>query len=56
MHKLAEELLSLFELEDILEMNDLEEVEVLSILISSGLIGQPEHIIEQFEEEDDEDS
>lgn len=46
---LADELLSQFTLEEILEMNDIEETESLLILLERGLISQPEHILRQYE-------
>lgn len=55
--EIAEVLLDMFELEEILEMNDLTPHEVLERLIESGLVSQPERIIEElegFEEEEDE--
>lgn len=42
---IAEEMLSDIELADILEMNDLTDLEVLTILISGGYIGQPERYL-----------
>ena len=47
---LSEALLLSFDLTDILEMNDLEEETVLSILIDMGRIKQPERLIKEFEE------
>lgn len=47
--ELAEELLSRFPLEEILEMNNIEEEESLLILLERGMISQPEHIILEFE-------
>jgi len=46
----AEDLLSSFELDELLELNDLTEHEALSILIEAGFIVQPERYF-QYEEE-----
>lgn len=46
---LIEFLLSQFDLEELLEMNDLSPEEVLLFLFEGGLIAEPEHIIERFE-------
>lgn len=43
---LAEEILRDFSLEEILEMNDLTEEEVLSVLIDRGLVNEPERYFE----------
>lgn len=48
---LAEELLAQFTLEEILEMNNIDEDESLLILLERGMISQPEHIIQEFEQE-----
>jgi len=45
--EIAEALLSDFTLEELLELNNLTELEVLSILIEGGHVGQPERYFEQ---------
>lgn len=50
-HELIDELLSLFTLEEILEMNDLSEEEVLLILLEGGMIGEPERVLQAYEVE-----
>lgn len=52
---LAEELLDILELDQIFEMNDLTDLDVLSVLVEAGLISQPERVIERFEAEYEED-
>lgn len=47
--EIAEVLLDMFELEEILEMNDLTPHEVLERLIEGGLIGEPSRILEELE-------
>lgn len=47
---LADFLLSQFTLDELLEMNDLTELEVLQRLIEDGMIGEPEHVIEEFQD------
>jgi hypothetical protein len=47
---LAEVLLQSFDLSEILEMNDLTEEEVLSLLIDNGLISEPSRIVDDYEE------
>lgn len=52
--EIAEALLSDFTLEELLELNNLTELEVLSILVEGGHVGQPERYFErgQGESED----
>lgn len=50
----SEELLKVFELPELLEMNDIEEVDVLSLLIENGMIGQPERFLRMMENDEDE--
>lgn len=45
-YEIAEELLLDFSLEELLEMNDLEEETVLSILIEQGLVTEPERRVD----------
>lgn len=47
---LADELLSMFTLDEILEMNDITETEVLKILLEGGCIGEPERVLQAYED------
>lgn len=54
--EIAEDMLADYELSEILEMNDLTDVETLSILIQRGFIGFPERYLDRLEgETEDED-
>lgn len=47
--RLTEALLMSFTMTEILELNDLTEEDVLTILIEGGHIGEPERIVAAFE-------
>lgn len=47
---LIEELLGLFTFEDLLELNDLSEEDVLRVLLEGGYIGEPERILQAYED------
>lgn len=52
--EIAERLLEMYDLEDILEMNNLTSEDALAILIEGGFIGHPESIIRELEQEETE--
>lgn len=46
---LEEVLLANFTLEEILELNDITEEDVITMLFNAGLISEPESLIREFE-------
>lgn len=52
---LAEALLEMFSLPELLELNDITEEDVLELLIREGRMSQPEHIVLEYEEESEEE-
>lgn len=53
---IAEELLELYELDDLLELNNLTELETVAILLEGGYIGYPRNIIDRLQSEEVDDS
>lgn len=53
--ELAEFLLGLYTLEELLELNDLTEVEVLIRLLEDGFIAEPASIVQAYEVENGSD-
>ncbi len=51
--ELAEELLDSFNLDELLEMNDLSEVEVICLLLEWGYLGEPQRLIQLYERQED---
>lgn len=49
---ISEELLSLFDMEEILEMNNLTNHEVICILLEGGHLGYPRDIIDGLQEQE----
>jgi hypothetical protein len=49
--KLVDFLLTQFDLQELLEMNDLTDEEVLQMLIDGGKIGEPQRVLSEWEEE-----
>lgn len=49
-YELIEELLSLHTLEELFEMNDLSEEDVLRILLEGGYLGEPERVLQAYED------
>lgn len=54
-HNLAEFLLDMYDLEDLLELNDLTEIEVVSYLLEAGLLGEPASVIQEYEDAETEE-
>lgn len=54
-HNLAEFLLDMYDLEDLLELNDLTEIEVVSYLLEVGLLGEPASVIQEYEDAETEE-
>lgn len=55
LERIAEEMLKDIELTEILEMNNLTELEALTILLEGGHIGQPERYFARLEVEDEDE-
>lgn len=51
--KLAEFLLEMFSIEDILEMNEMTTEDVLVFLLEHGMFSEPSGVIEEYEVEED---
>jgi hypothetical protein len=49
--RLVDFLLAQFDLQELLEMNDLTDEEVLQMLIDGGKIGEPQRVLSEWEEE-----
>lgn len=47
---LAEFLLEVYSLEELLDLNDMTETELVTHLLEAGLLGEPAAIIEEYEE------
>lgn len=50
-YDLIEELLELFSLEEIFDINDLTSEDVLRILLEGGHLGEPSFILQKYEAE-----
>ena len=50
-YELIEELLDLFSLEEIFDINDLTTEEVLRILLEGGHLGEPSYVLTKYEDE-----
>lgn len=48
---IAEFLLEMYDLEDILEMNNLTDVDALALLIEGGSIGHPRAVLDRLQSE-----
>lgn len=48
--ELAEFLLEVYSLEDLLDLNDMTEIELVTHLLEAGLFGEPASIIQEYEE------
>ncbi len=52
---LAEAILDVYTIEELLELNDLTEIELVTHLLEAGLLGEPATIIEAYEENSNEE-
>jgi hypothetical protein len=54
-HELADLLLDLYSLEELLELNDMTEIELVAHLLEAGLLGEPSSIIETYETQEEDE-